>query len=316
MANYTYAIVLTLIAGSSTIIGAILGILNKKPSGRFVSFIMASSAGVMVFLSFTEMFNEAVKELEMPFALLAMGLGLSIALVIDMVLPEAENVHEHLYNGDPEENIHAADNDQSTPILDNEEIIEVEPAIDQNVGAGRFHRKRRMMQRHLRKKKRQKGHCDQMFCVDEEELMKLGILTVLALFIHNVPEGLATFSASIYNPQLGIEIAFATALHNIPEGICVAVPIYVATRNKKKALFYASVSGMAEPAGAIIAWLILPPELPTQVLAALLGFVAGIMIYVSVDTLIPTAKNMEYKHTSVLGFSLGMFVMGISLIFI
>ena len=150
--------------------------------------------------------------------------------------------------------------------------------------------------------------------------MKMGLLTVLALFLHNLPEGLATFSASLLDPTLGIQIAVATAMHNIPEGISVAIPILLATGSKKKAVLYAFISGLAEPVGGLIAYGILLPFLSgpagQMVLNFMLALTAGIMIYITVDVLIPTAKQIETKHTSIIGFTLGMIMIGASVILI
>ncbi|MBD3187705.1 hypothetical protein GF325_12795 [Candidatus Bathyarchaeota archaeon] len=340
-----YAILLSTLAGCSTIFGAVLGIANKRPRPRFISFMMALSAGVMIFISFTEFFSEAEEVLRVEGALLFLAIGLGLALLIDMLLPEQENVHEHLYNGDMMKDAPQGNDRDNLPKkanvgtpsrsptsnsidpskerdLKGENIAKSYPVPDQAGHMSARYRRavrmrapggaRRWMHQHG------KDSCNEMFCVDSSKLMKLGLLTALALFIHNVPEGLATFTAGLYKPELGVEIALATALHNIPEGICVAIPIFLATGNKKKAFLFATISGLAEPAGALIAWLILAPfiGLYEAILPSLLALVAGIMIYVSVDTLIPTAKNMEYKHTSILGFTLGMIIMGISIIFV
>jgi ZIP family zinc transporter len=117
-----------------------------------------------------------------------------------------------------------------------------------------------------------------------------------------------------------VELAIATAMHNIPEGISVAIPIYLATQNKKKAVLYAFISGLAEPVGALIAYGIIFPFIGGPgsefVLNLLLILTAGIMIYISVDVLIPTAKLIEYKHTSIIGFTLGMIVIGLTIAFL
>lgn len=145
-------------------------------------------------------------------------------------------------------------------------------------------------------------------------LMRTGMLTALAIGIHNFPEGLATFGTALSNLNLGIVIAFAIAIHNIPEGISVSMPIYYATKNRKKAFTYSFLSGLAEPAGAVIGFLILLPFLSDEILYSLLAFVGGIMVYISIDELLPIAHQYGHGHTVILGVVLGMLIMALSLI--
>lgn len=147
-------------------------------------------------------------------------------------------------------------------------------------------------------------------------LMRTGVLTALAIGIHNFPEGLATFGAALSNLNLGIVITIAIAIHNIPEGISVSIPIYYATKNKKKAFTYSFLSGLAEPAGAVIGFLILLPFLSDEILYSLLAFVGGIMVYISIDELLPIAHQYGHGHTVILGVVLGMFIMALSLMFL
>ena len=145
-------------------------------------------------------------------------------------------------------------------------------------------------------------------------LMRTGLFTALAIGIHNFPEGLATFTSAISDVHLGIFIAMAIAIHNIPEGIAVSVPIFYATENKNKAFFYSFLSGMSEPAGAVIGYLVLLPFLTPVFLAALLAFVAGVMIYISLDELLPMAHRYGHGHLVIAGIVLGMLVMAVSLV--
>jgi len=144
-------------------------------------------------------------------------------------------------------------------------------------------------------------------------LMRTGIMTALAIGIHNFPEGLATFASALSDVHLGIFIAIAIAIHNIPEGIAVSVPIYYATGNKNKAFVYSFLSGVSEPVGALIGYLLLMPFLKPAVLAGTLAFVAGIMIYISLDELLPMAHRYGHGHLVISGIVLGMLIMAISL---
>ena len=148
----------------------------------------------------------------------------------------------------------------------------------------------------------------------DKALLRVGLLTALAVGIHNFPEGLATFGTALSDIKLGVMIAFAIAIHNIPEGISVSMPIYYATGDKRKAFFYSFLSGVAEPVAAVIGLVILLPFLSDGVLAFLLAFVAGIMVYISVDELLPVAHQYGSGHCAILGIILGMLIMAISLL--
>ena len=146
------------------------------------------------------------------------------------------------------------------------------------------------------------------------KLMRMGAFTALAISVHNFPEGLATFTSALTNPGLGIAIAVAIAIHNIPEGIAVSVPVYYATGNKRKAFRLSFLSGLAEPVGAIVGYLILLPFMSPVVFGILFASVAGIMVFISLDELLPTAREYGEHHLSVYGLMAGMVVMAISLL--
>jgi len=145
-------------------------------------------------------------------------------------------------------------------------------------------------------------------------LMRTGLLTALAIGIHNFPEGLATFATALSDVKLGLFIAIAIAIHNIPEGISVSMPIFYATGSRGKAFFYSFLSGVAEPVGAIVGYLILMPFITENLIAYLLAFVAGIMIYISLDELLPMAHRYGHEHTVIAGIVAGMFIMAFSLL--
>lgn len=144
-------------------------------------------------------------------------------------------------------------------------------------------------------------------------LMRTGIFTALAIVIHNLPEGLATFITALQSPSLVLPIVVAIALHNIPEGIAVSVPIYYATGDRKKAFFYSFASGLSEPIGALIGYLILMPFMNDMIFGVLFGLVAGIMVFISLDELLPSARIYGEHHLSIYGLVAGMAVMAVSL---
>lgn len=155
---------------------------------------------------------------------------------------------------------------------------------------------------------------DNLATIKQNKLMRMGLFTALAITIHNFPEGLATFLMSYQDPRLGIAIAVAIAIHNIPEGIAVSVPVYFATGKRKKAFLYSVLSGISEPIGALIGFSLLLPFINQVVMGILFAAVAGIMMFISVDELLPSAREYGESHLSIYGLVAGMAVMAISLV--
>lgn len=147
-----------------------------------------------------------------------------------------------------------------------------------------------------------------------EALMRMGMFSALALAIHNFPEGLATFIGALEDPALGVSIAIAIAIHNIPEGVAVSVPIYYATGSKRQAFKYSFLSGIAEPLGALLGFTLLRPFLNETLFGITFAVVAGIMVYVSLDELLPTAEKYAEHHIAIWGLIAGMAVMALSLL--
>ncbi len=147
-----------------------------------------------------------------------------------------------------------------------------------------------------------------------KKLMRMGVFTALAIAVHNFPEGLATFVSALGDPSVAVPIFVAIALHNIPEGIAVSVPIYQATGSKKKAFLFSFLSGLSEPIGALVGYLILMPFLNDLIFGIIFAFVAGIMVYISVDELLPSAREYGHHHLSIYGLVGGMAVMCVSLL--
>lgn len=146
------------------------------------------------------------------------------------------------------------------------------------------------------------------------KLMRMGLMAALAIAIHNFPEGIATFASAMDDPTLGVAIAVAVAIHNIPEGIAVSVPIYYATGSRSKAFLWSLLSGLAEPIGALAAWWLLSSVMTPTLMGALLAGVAGIMVFISIDELLPAAREYGEAHTAIYGVVTGMVVMAVSLL--
>jgi len=293
-----FALGLTLFAGMATGIGSAVAFAAQRTNYRFLSIATGFSAGVMLYVSFVEIFLKGVNSLTVTYgdywghwvnAASFFG-GMLLIAQIDHWVPAAENPHE----------IHSEE--ESAPLRDPSAPIPYFYAV---AGAGEGQSIPGVHDHGLRHK----------------TLMRMGLFTALAIAIHNFPEGLATFLAALQNPTLGVAIAVAIALHNIPEGISVSVPIFYATGNRKKAFVYSFLSGLAEPFGAGVAYLILrllvggeAGVIPPQVMGILFGGVAGIMVYISLDELLPTSRAYGQGHDSIFGLMGGMLVMALSLL--
>ncbi|MFP4215481.1 MAG: zinc transporter ZupT [Phycisphaerae bacterium] len=273
MENFWLALGLTTFAGLSTGVGSAIAFFARKTNYRFLSVATGFSAGVMLYVSFMEIMPKAVESLAVGsgeklgnwYGAAAFFGGMAVILLIDRLVPSAENPHEVRDKGEVNA-MHAG-----TPPR---KIQELSP----------------------------------------EKLHRMGLFTALAIAIHNFPEGLATFMATLSDPTLGLAIAIAIALHNIPEGISVSVPIYFATGNKRRAFLYSLLSGMAEPVGAMVGYLALRALLGPVIMGMLFGGVAGIMVYISLDELLPTSRAYGKGHDSLYGLLAGMGVMAMSLL--
>jgi ZIP family zinc transporter len=148
---------------------------------------------------------------------------------------------------------------------------------------------------------------------EKKKLMRTGVLVALGIGIHNLPEGLAAFAGALEDPNLGLAIAVAIAIHNIPEGLAVSAPIYAATGSRSKAFWWSFLSGVAEPVGALLAAAILLPFLSPSLIGGVLAAVAGIMVFISIDELVPASKAYGHDHLAIIGVIVGMVVMAFSL---
>lgn len=253
---------LTLFAGLSTGIGSAMAFFAKRTNTKFLAVSLGFSAGVMIYVSFVEIFEKAKDEMveaygEIPgtwYTVLAFFGGVLLIALIDKLIPSVENPHE----------LHSIEEMNSKP--------------------------------------------------KDKKLMRMGMFTALAIGIHNFPEGLATFTAALQDPNLGIAIAVAIAIHNIPEGIAVSVPIYYATGSRRKAFRLSFLSGLAEPIGALIGYSILMPFMTPLLFGVIFAGVAGIMVFISLDELLPSAREYGEHHLSIYGLFIGMAVMATSLL--
>lgn len=149
---------------------------------------------------------------------------------------------------------------------------------------------------------------------NRDYVRRVGLMTAVAITAHNFPEGLATFFANLEAPAVGLPLAFAIAIHNIPEGIAIAVPVYYATGSKPHAFVASLLSGLAEPAGALIGYGLLSSVLSEAVFGAVFGVIAGVMVFLAIDELLPAAKRYAQGHETVYGLVSGMGVLAVSLV--
>jgi zinc transporter, ZIP family len=149
-----------------------------------------------------------------------------------------------------------------------------------------------------------------------KRLLKTGTFVAIGIAIHNFPEGMAVFYSTLYDFRLGLTIAVAIAIHNIPEGIAVATPIYAATGSRAKGFLFAFLSGLAEPIGAIVTALFLLPFLTESLLGLIRAGISGLMVYISIDELLPVSQSYGYSHIPIISFFGGMGVMFLSMVLI
>jgi ZIP family zinc transporter len=263
--NVLFAFGLTLFAGLSTGLGSALAFFARRTNTKFLSVALGFSAGVMIYVSFVEIFPKAkdslVGELGQAggywITVLAFFAGIAFIAVIDKLVPSFENPHE----------VHRAEE------------------MDLPEKAAKF-----------------------------RKLYRMGLFTALAIAIHNFPEGLATFVSALTDMKLGIAIGVAIAIHNVPEGIAVSIPIYYATGSRNKAFVYSFLSGLAEPLGALVGYAIFSWFFNDIVFGVLFAAVGGIMVFISLDELLPTAGQFDEHHMAVYGVVTGMIVMAVSLL--
>jgi ZIP family zinc transporter len=281
--NFWPAFLLTIFAGLSTGIGSSIAFFVKNRNNtKFLTLSMGFAAGVMIYVSFMEIFPHALNALDnissedgkgghsyRYIGIIAFFAGMLLVALIDKIVPHDDNPHEFMTAEEKE----AAEADIEAIKKGNE----VSPA-------------------------------------GKKRLMRIGLLTATALALHNFPEGIATFVSALESVSLGFTIAVAIALHNIPEGIAVSMPVYYATGSRSKAFWYSFLSGVVEPLGAILAYFILMPFLNEMMIAILLSGVAGIMVFIALDQLLPAAEEYGEHHISIYGMVAGMAMMAVSLL--
>ncbi len=279
MENYMIAFLMTLIAGLCTAIGGAIAVLSKSDNKTFLSVSLGFSAGVMVYVSMMEIMPKAQTALAVEYGDKMAAIISVVAFFMGMfIIAGIDKLIPH------EENPHEIKHCDGIATSDDENEEHICEAMSPE-GSNRSSR-----------------------------LMRMGVFTAIAIGIHNFPEGLATFVAALQSPEVAIPVVVAIAIHNVPEGIAVAVPVYHATGSKKKAFMYSFMSGLSEPIGALVGWLLLMPIMSDAVFGIIFAVVAGIMVFISFDQLLPNAREYGEHHHSIYGLVMGMMVMAISLL--
>ena len=267
--NLAFAMMLTVLAGLSTGIGSTIAFFIQSPKYSYLAVLLGFSAGVMVYISFTELLGTAIRDVGFITANVAFFIGILLIAVIDILVP-----HEY----------------------------EEEHATSSRLGIDET------------RQPKESGEPLPPAASSKSSLMRSGVLLAVGIAIHNFPEGMATFTcAATGNIAFGVMMAVAIAIHNIPEGIAISVPIFYATGSRRRAFSYSFLAGVAEPLGALIAYAILLPFLTPTLLSSTLAFVAGIMVYISLDEILPLAYRYGREHLVIIGVVTGMLVMAISL---
>lgn len=273
MQNVPFALLLALLAGLSTGIGSAVAFFIRKPKPYQISLILGFSAGVMLYISFAELFHAALDKVGLLTANLAFFIGIAFIAILDILIPH-EYKEEHIV-GSP-----------LTSKSEERPDSQVQPFVSSRVG-------------------------------HSSRLMRAGILIALGIAIHNFPEGLAVFSSAVTGDRaFGVLVAVAIAVHNIPEGISVSIPISEATGNRRRAFLFSFAAGLAEPLGALIGYAVIFSFLTPTLIYSLLAFAAGIMVYISLDELLPTAHLYGKEHFVIIGVIAGMLVMAISILLV
>lgn len=257
--NFITPLILTLLAGMSTVLGGFMTFFVKRDNLKALSIGLGFSAGVMIYVSLTEIMASSRIMLGASFSdtkagvitFISFFVGILVAVLIDYFIPD------HI----------------ETDLFDTQE------------------------------------HCNH-----KHRIKRAGLITAIAIAVHNFPEGLATYLVSSQDLSLGIPVAIAIAIHNIPEGIAVALPIYHASGKKRQAIWYSFLSGISEPIGGILGIICLKWFMPEWSIGAMFAAVAGIMVYISFDTLLPMAREYGENHHVITGIITGMFVIGLSLL--
>eukprot|EP00435_Cladocopium_sp_Y103_P060526 s124_g22.t1 len=308
-----FALLLTCCAGLATTIGAAMAFCVNTNDNRVFAICLAVSAGVMTYVSFVEILSKASESFEeagygehdaFSLGTLVFFCGVLVSILVEMIamcfFKRHSMEHKAFEHGSAQEVVQAhRDPDQLASAISPEKDQQMEETSPGDVEV----------------QTAQSGYQKPLSGMERVNMLQMAAFSGVAIALHNFPEGLATFVATLADPGFGVPMAFAIAIHNIPEGLAVAAPILKATNSKCKAFFWAFLSGMSEPLGGLLAWLVLKEIVGPVTFAILFGIIGGVMIHISFKKLLPTALRYdpENKYTAY-SFFAGMAVMAGSLV--
>lgn len=310
--SYGQAFLLTTIAGLATFIGAALPCFVKLSNINYLVLALSLASGVMAYVSLVEMLSEALENFRKSDTMnpvlgqsLFFFIGIFICIALDYIIKKVSGEENHFEMSDCFENI--KEENKKTAEL---EIVEKLEKGKEEKEPGDFTININCSE-------------DTLHSNEKISLRRLGILTAVAITLHNIPEGVATFSSSLSDMSIGVMLTVAISIHNIPEGLSVAFPIYYSTGSKIKAFLWGALSGLSEPLAALVELVILKifgiqnGDFTPMAYGIIFATVSGIMTYISLCELLPTAKKYDEngKMTTV-GFISGMAIMAVSLIFL
>jgi ZIP family zinc transporter len=274
------ALTLTFLAGLTTGIGGLIGLSSRRFSTEFITMALGFSAGAMVYVSLVEILPKARLALQ-PLLGAQLGYGCTVLAFFAGILLMA------LVDG----------------------LLPTHPAIEsiQDLAASPAQAADKLADKLADRRPDQQSP-------QRSKLLRMGVFSALALFIHNFPEGLATFLGALENPKVGLSIAVAIAIHNIPEGLAVSAPVFFATRSRSKAFWASFLSGMAEPLGGLMGFFLFRAFPNPLIFGLVFAAVAGVMVYVSLDELLPAATGYGNHRLAIASLIAGMFVMAASLV--
>lgn len=272
--TYLIALALSTAAGLSTVIGCIVTFFIKGNSLKYLSFGLGLSAGVMLFISLVDLYPESTEMIKNQ---IGESFGWLSILFFGIGMLVAVLIDYFIPD-------HIQASMFTKQIGANEQCIDSTDCVE-----------------------------DENAVISIGKIKRAGLLTAIVVALHNLPEGLATFFLTTQDVALGVSIVFAISIHNVPEGMAISIPVYQATHSKRKAFFYSFLSGMAEPIGGVVGFAVIKTLFPNLCIGFLFALVAGIMTYISIDTLLPLSKDYDTGHYSISGVVLGLMLMGIAL---
>ncbi|MBR2069135.1 MAG: zinc transporter ZupT [Candidatus Gastranaerophilales bacterium] len=275
--TYLIALFLSSLAGLSTLVGGFATFFIKRNSLKFLSFGLGLSAGTMIFISLVDLYPEAS-------GLISKQMGNNF-LWLTIILFTLGMLIAAL----------------------------IDYVIPDHIQANMFSKQIGANEKHIDSSD---SKPDENAVIHLGKIKRAGLLTAIAVAIHNFPEGLATFFMTAQNFTLGIGIVLAIAIHNIPEGMAISIPVYQATHSKRKSFLYCFLSGMAEPLGGVLGFFVVKLLFPNMCIGILFALVAGIMTYIALDTLLPLSKDYDTGHYSISGVVAGILIMGFALVVI